>query len=366
MKIAIIGTRGVPNNYGGLEQFAERVSEILAGKGHEILVYNPQYHPYKEATYNGVTIIRKYNPEKKIGAGGNFIYDFLSYRDASSRGCDAILVCGYTTMTFAYLFIKPHCKVITNIDGMEWWRQKHSNLVKKFTRWTEQLSIKYSDAIISDNMGIKDYVLGAYNKDSYFIAYAADVFEHTDSSLITEWQLKPYEYNAMICRLEPENNIETILDGVTLSESGMMTYVCASDTSKYGKYLKEKYRGCEKIVFKGWVPNQKLLHQLRNYSNLYFHGHSVGGTNPSLLEAMAGKAFIAAHDNVFNRNVLGPDAMYFKTPADVASMIDNYETVKNNRELFTANNLEKIKHEYNWYRIAEQYEKMFAEVTGKI
>ncbi|MBK8845334.1 MAG: DUF1972 domain-containing protein [Bacteroidetes bacterium] len=364
MKIAIIGTRGIPNNYGGLEQFAERVSELLVKKGHEVLVYNASHHPYDKPEYHGVRVIKKYNPEKKIGSGGNFIYDLLSYHHASKQNCDAILVCGYTTMTFAYLLVKPKCKVVTNIDGMEWWRSKHNNLVKKFTYWTEKLSIKNSDAIISDNIGIQDYVTKDYKRDSYFIAYAADLFENDKPEILKEFNLEPFKYNAMICRLEPENNIEIILDGVALSKSDMKTYVCASYEHKYGFYLKDKYKNCDKIVFMGWVARQEILHQIRNYSNLYFHGHSVGGTNPSLLEAMAGKAFIAAHDNVFNRHVTGPDALYFKTPADVATMIDNYDEVKSKRAIFTSNNLEKIKNEYNWQNIADQYERMFKEVIG--
>ena len=367
MKIAITGTRGVPNHYGGLEQFAERVSELLVKRGYEVLVYNPHYHPYQQTEYKAVSVIHKWNPEKKIGGWGNFIYDYLCLRDAVSRKCDAILVCGYTTASVSY-FVVPFrkSKIITNIDGLEWKRSKLSPLVQKATKWFEKIAVTKSHAVISDNPGIEAYVEQNYpGAKSYMIEYAADLYESRDASALEKFNLEKFNYNIMICRLEPENNIEIILDGVVKSKSAMKMYICARNDHKYGSYLKDKYSNESRIVFLGWVGGQNVLNDLRNYSALYFHGHSVGGTNPSLREAMAGGALIAAHGNVFNRNVLKENAVFFLTPDEAAAIIDNNDTVQGHRAQFIASNLERIKTYYNWENIADMYDSMFRDILKK-
>lgn len=367
MKIAIIGTRGIPNNYGGLEQFAEKVSELLVSKfAHEVIVYNPTYHPYSEATFNGVKIIRKNNPEKKIGTPGNFIYDYRCLKDAVHENCDVILACGYATQVWCYPFVSfGKSKIATNIDGMEWWRSKWTYFVKFFVKYFEKIAVNYSHAIVADNKAIQEYVMERYHKESYCIAYAADKNDTNNESSLLKFGLTKYNYNVLICRLEIENNIETILDGVVLAKSKMDTLVFANYENSYGKYLIEKYSEHKNVKFMGWVGGQTILNDVRHFACLYFHGHSVGGTNPSLLEAMAGGAFIAAHDNKFNRYVTGQDALYFKTPQDVANLIDDYDSISMVKDLFLNNNKHKIDTIYNWDEIAKEYHNMFVDMLKK-
>ncbi len=368
MKIGIIGTRGIPNNYGGLEQFAERVSVLLVKRGFEVYAYNPHFHPYQKNEFQDVHVVHKWSPEKQIGTAGNFIYDYLCLNDAIKKRCDIVLACGYTTMSISYL-VSPikKTRLVTNIDGMEWWRSKFSPSVQKLTKWFEKIAIKKSYALISDNLGIEEYVREAFGLDSYFIPYGADKNEVIDESVLAKFNLTKQSYNIMVCRLEPENNIEIILDGVAKSKSPTPMYIAAGTDHKYAKYLIEKYRPYPKIIFMGWVSGQGLLNNLRNLSALYFHGHSVGGTNPSLLEAMAGGALIAAHGNKFNRHVLGENAFYFMNADEVAAIIDNYETLNQQREKLVKNNLDKIDTFYNWDNIADMYAKMFKEVaSGKL
>lgn len=368
MKIGIIGTRGIPNNYGGLEQFAERVSVLLVKRGYEVLVYSPSFHPYQEKNYHGVQVIHKWSPEQKIGTAGNFIYDYLCLKDAINQKCDIVLACGYTTQSITYFVAPIHkTKLITNIDGMEWWRSKYTPTIRKLTKWFEKVAIEKSLTLVSDNKGIEEYVKEVFGLDSYFIPYGADKNESDDESVLKQFNLEKYKYNIMICRLEPENNIEVILDGVAKSKSETKMYVAAGTNHKYAQYLIEKYKAVPKIVFMGWVAGQELLNNLRNFSALYFHGHSVGGTNPSLLEAMAGGALIAAHGNKFNRHVLGDDAFYFMNADEAASILDTYENLNARRTDFVKNNIAKIDNFYNWENIADMYAKMFEEVaSGKM
>lgn len=365
MKIAFVSTRGIPNNYGGLEEFAEHVSVKLVERGHEVIVYNPHFHPFRESHFHGVRVKKIFSPEPRIGTAGNFIYDFLSLRDALKERCDAILVCGYTTSSISYLILSfRKTKLITNIDGLEWKRSKYSPLIQKLTRWFEKIAVEKSHAVISDNRGIEDYVTEHYQRRSFFIPYAAELLQNPDEQILAEYGLEKFGYHILIGRLEPENNIEMILDGVAQSRSEIKTHIFAGTQTRFAKYLMKKYEGNKKIVFRGWLSGQETLNQLRHFARIYFHGHSVGGTNPSLLEAMAGGAMIAAHDNAFNRYVLGNDAFYFQNARQVSEYIDRQETDFNLRSRMIENNIQKIRSFYNWDHITTLYEKMFMETAG--
>ena len=136
MKIAILGTRGIPNNYGGFEQFAEYISIGLVKKGHDVTVYNPSFHPYKETKFKGVNIIKAYSPEEKLGSMGNFIYDYNCLKDAKQRNFDIIYEAGYATCSpFFYLLKSKKSKLITNMDGIEWKRSKWNFLTKKLMKF---------------------------------------------------------------------------------------------------------------------------------------------------------------------------------------------------------------------------------------
>jgi glycosyltransferase involved in cell wall biosynthesis len=365
VKIAFVSTRGIPNNYGGLEEFAEHVSVGLVKKGHDVIVYNPNSHPYDKEKFFGVRIKKKFSPEKKIGTAANFIYDYLSLRDALREKCDVILICGYTTASISF-YVCPfkNSKIITNIDGLEWKRSKWSPAIQRLTRWFEKIAIEKSHALVADNIGIEKYLDENFSKPSYFIPYAANILA-SNESVLDKYNLQKYSYHVMIGRLEPENNIEMILDGVVFSASEIPCVVFANYKTKYGQFLVEKYKNCKKIIFSGWASGQETLYQLRHFAKIYFHGHSVGGTNPSLLEAMAAETYIAAHDNIFNKNVLGADALYIASASDVKNIIDGFDNHSSQRLSFEANNLQKIKTFYNWENITNMYEKMFLELINK-
>lgn len=364
MKVAFVSTRGIPNNYGGLEEFAENVATRMAAKGIEVIVYNPDFHPYKKNEFKGVRIKHIFSPEKKLGAGANFIYDFLSLKDAISEQCDIILICGYTTVAVSLLLLNPKKSVIiTNIDGLEWKRSKHSRTVQKLTRWFEMIAVKKSAHVISDNMGIKDYVAEVYGVDSTFIAYAADPHTSSDSSVLVNFGLEPLKYFLLIGRLEPENNIEMILDGIAAAKDDTPVHLFAGTETSFAKRLMSKYKEVKKIHFRGWLSGQQNLAVLRQNARLYFHGHSVGGTNPSLLEAMAAGAFIAAHDNVFNRYVLQKNALYFENAFQVSSLIENLPSFEASRKTMAEENLRLIAEKYNWDKITEEYLTLFRQFT---
>ena len=185
MKIAILGTRGIPNHYGGFEQCAEHLSVGLVEYGYDVTVYSVSSHPYKDKLYKGVNIIRKWCPENRIGSAAHFIYDFICLKDALNKEFDIIFEFGYQSAAIAYLLL-PISKsvIVTNMDGLEWKREKWSAFVKKITKLFERIAAKKSTVLISDNKGIYDYIKKKYNLDSVMIPYGADDVTPSDKFLV--------------------------------------------------------------------------------------------------------------------------------------------------------------------------------------
>lgn len=354
MKIAILGTRGIPNYHGGFEQFAEYFSIYLVSKNHEVYVYNSQDHPYQEPTWNGVNILHKKDPEKQIGTAGQFIYDLHCILDIRNRNFDVVLQLGYTSSSVWGWLLPKKATIITNMDGLEWKRSKYSKPVQRFLKFAEKLAIKTSDYLISDSIGIKEYLKETYHEDSEYIAYGAELFTTPSEQVLNDYDVTKFNYNMLIARLEPENNIEVILDGVVKSNSDQTFLIIGKHETKFGNYLKEKFQNYDSIRFLGGIYNIEHLNNLRYWSNLYFHGHSVGGTNPSLLEAMASNCLIIANDNIFNKSILRDNAFYFFDTNDIAErmILRKEEHLK-----LIQNNMDSIENEFNWKLINQKYEE---------
>lgn len=366
MKIAITGTRGIPNHYGGFEQCAEYLAVGLMKLGHDITVYNSHNHPYQETDWNGVKLVHCYDPEEKIGTVGQFIYDLNCILDLRKKNFDIVLQLGYTSNSIWGWLMPKGTIVTTNMDGLEWKRTKFSKLVKKFLLYAEYLGTKYSDHLISDSIGIQNYLLDTYGKKSTYIAYGAIKFTSPNEQILSAYNIQAENYDMLIARLEPENSIEIILDGVVSANLDRPFLVIGKHNTSYGEYLKGRYEAYKQIVFLGGIYNIDTLNSLRYFSNIYFHGHTVGGTNPSLLEAMASNSLICANDNPFNKYILGNDAIYFSTSEEVGAVI--LETNKANIKLqdMILSNLDKIDTTYSWDLIIQQYAVHLDAISNKV
>lgn len=364
MKIAIIGTRGIPNHYGGFEQFAEYLSVYLADHMHDVVVYSSHSHPYQKAFWKNVKILHRFDPEYLIGTVGQFIYDLNCIWHTRRQGFDVILQLGYTSSSIWSFLIPKSSIVITNMDGLEWRRAKYGKIVRKFLRFAEKLAVKGSNVLVADSLGIQRYLRETYNVSSCFIPYGATVFDNAESAISARFDLINYNYSLLIARMEPENNIEVILDGVVESGLERPFLVIGSTKNTFGRKMLLKYKKFPFIRFIGPLYDINYLNNLRYFSNLYFHGHSVGGTNPSLLEAMASGSLICAHNNIFNRAILNDDAHYFDNASDVAEALK--AVTKNGDEMKKIDrNLEKIKNIYNWPIVNAQYLDLFVRTTKK-
>lgn len=364
LHIAIIGTRGIPNHYGGFEQVAQYLAAGLVSKGHQVTVYNSHDHPYKQDEWNGVKIIHCYDAEKIIGTAGQFIYDLNCIRNARKKNFDVVLFLGYTSSSVWGRLFPANAVIISNMDGMEWKRSKYAKPVKKFLLYAERLAVKYSHYLIADSTAVQLYLYKKYSIQSCYIPYGAEIGEEPDETVLKLFDLQKYNYYMLMARMEPENNIDMILDGFCKTGSDKKFIVIGNINNSFGKKMFTKYGKDKRLLFTGAIFDETKANVLRAFCKLYFHGHSVGGTNPSLLEAMAGKALVAAHDNEFNKAVLHNDAFYFNTAAEITMLIDAVKPTQQTAVMIN-NNLEKIKEQFNWPAVTDAYEKYIVECYNR-
>jgi glycosyltransferase involved in cell wall biosynthesis len=363
LKIGILGTRGIPNNYGGFEHIAEYLSKGLVEKGHDVTVYNSSKHPYDGKEWHGVRIVRCFDAEHRIGVAGQFIYDLNCLLHARKEKYDILLLLGYTSSSVWKWLYPKNTIVITNMDGLEWQRKKYSLPVRKFLKYAEKLAIRSCAYHIADSPVIKRLLDAKYGICCKYIAYGAAVCPAADENILKEYHVETREYFLLMARMEPENNIEMILDGFQLTDSSRKFIVIGNTHNRYGKHLVNKYKKDERIIFVGGIFNERKVQTLVSCCRLYFHGHSVGGTNPSLIDAMAARAPIAAHFNPFTQAVLKENARFFGTAEDVRSILNA------NRYLNSAN-IERsfltIERYYRWKTIIQQYEDFFMDCYTEV
>ena len=359
MKVGILGTRGIPNMYGGFEELAEQLSIFLVSEGHEVSVYCSHNHPSQENTYNGVQRILVNDPEHKVGTFGQFIYDLNAVLDARKRNFDVLLQLGYTSSSVWTSLFPKRTQIITNMDGLEWKRSKYRRSVKRFLGKAERWAVRGSDVLVADSIGIQSYLKEKYAVDSRFIPYGAHVPSKFDESLIDEFQLGD-SYDLVVARMEPENNIEAILEAYLVRNETLV--MVGKTENAFSRRMKSKYAS-DNIRWLGGVYEKDVLNNLRHFARIHFHGHSVGGTNPSLLEAMACGSFICANDNHFNREVLKENAVYFRDANDIRALLDQ-DQLDVKREDFSRGNLQAIEQTYNWESVNRAYHKLMIEATS--
>lgn len=364
MRIGILGTRGIPNAYGGFEQFAEYLALGLTGKGHSVYVYNSSLHPYQENKWNNIHIIHCKDLENRIGTAGQFFYDLNCIKDARRRKFDILLQLGYTSNSIWHRLWPKDCINIVNMDGLEWKRSKYSSRAQQFLKLAERWAATNGKILIADSVGIQQYLLKTYQRQSFYIPYGANVYNTSpDTDMLLEWNIKSGEYYLLMARMEPENNIEMVIRGYLASHAPFPLLLIGNYSNKFGAMLHKKYSNPQ-VRFLGGIYDQEKVNRLRYFSALYFHGHSVGGTNPSLIEAMGCGCHIAAHNNIFNKAILGDDAFYFSGEDQVTEILKR-QTDNGLIEYWKNKNVEKVKRKYNWENIIQQYEDVFVNALNE-
>lgn len=337
---------------------ATQTAPLWVKAGHEVVVYTVGNHPEKITELNGVAIRYIFNPEKSLGLSGQFIYDFLCILDARTQNFDVILQLGYTTSGI-WSFLWPKHKTVTNMDGLEHQRAKYAGPLASFLKWSERRAAKRSKLLIADNPEIANY-LSKYNVPISTIAYGSKIVEEPADAkeLLHRNHLPTNNFHLHIGRIQPDNHVFELLDAAVNSGETLVTV--GDYTTRYGRKLKATFPE-PNIIYAGTIYDKTVLNALRTRATFYLHGHSVGGTNPALLEAMGSGSMVLAHENPFNASVLGGLGALWKDEEALTRLLTQRPSDEIRSEQARLSR-ERIKTHFNWEDVAENYLQSFASL----
>lgn len=345
IKIAFVGSVGIPNKYGGFEAFLEHSAPEIAKSVDQVIVTcDSSFYENKDIKYLGVS--RIFIPVKANGVL-SVIHDALAFFMIFRRSTHIFFMGVSGGLWFPFFRLISDFfgkKIIVNVDGVEWRRSKFGLFKKTSLRFFDFFAQCFSHKIIYDNKGLKNFVYDSFLKKSYLIAYPGDYVLRRDDVSIEK-------YTALtICRVEPENNLEILIDGFLKSNFNKYTIVGNWNNSDYGIFLRKKYMSEKRLTLLDPIYDAEQISILRSSCDIYLHGHSVGGTNPSLVEMLFYDCRILCFDVNFNRYTTNNEEEYFKNSDDLSDKIMNSNLSINKRL--------NIREEYSVKRIAENYIKI--------
>jgi glycosyltransferase involved in cell wall biosynthesis len=359
LRIALIGTRGVPANYGGFETCAEEVSVGLAARGHEVVVYCRRGNAAGDPTeYRGVKL--RYVPHIEHKALGTMSHTVAATIDASRRHFDVLLYFNAANALPA-LLAKPFARqpIVINVDGLEWRRRKWGWVGRTYYQFAEWLSTKVADRIISDARAIQDYYEERWSTPSSFVAYGAHVEGPEHPEVLRQYGLEPDSYFFTASRLEPENNADITVRAFERVQTEKKLVIAGGANYKSDFVRRLQQTKDARIVFLGPVYEPGHIRELHCGAFAYVHGNEVGGTNPALLKALGYGNCVLTLNVPFNAEVV-PDAalLYDKSAEDLAAKMtqvlqDPELVVKLRRRA-----QERIKEAYQWEYVVEGYERI--------
>lgn len=349
--VGIVGVRGIPAEYGGFETTAEAIAVLLQDRWAVTVFCSAQQKTRKQ--YRHVSL--RFLP---IPANGiwSLIYDTVSLFLA--RHHNAVIILGVSGAWFLPAFrVFSRARIIINVDGMEWRREKWSLGSRLLLRFLEKCAIQNAHEVVADNAAIQDYVRQKYEIEAHLIPYGGDPIDSQVPRESIPWNspVIPGTYWLALARIEPENNVEMILEAFIDSGQELVFLGNWANTPQ-GVLLRKRFGNVPNIMLLDPIYDRSIVDLLRQGCIAYLHGHSAGGTNPSLVEAMYSEAAVIAFDCVFNRETTEDEALYFSSSSDLRELVENLDN-----ETLRANGA-KMKaiadRRYSWRRVVDQYEKL--------
>jgi len=365
VKVALLGTRGVPAHYGGFETCAEEVSRGLADRGHAVTVYCRYGNaPGNPTSHDGVALRYVRHVDRK--ALGTLTHTFNATLDATRRDMDVLLYFNAANALPA-LFAKflRRAPVVLNVDGLDWKRRKWGWVARTYYQFAEWLSTKVADRIVTDSRAIQAYYQQRWNAPSTFIPYGAHVEGPAAPGLLKEFGLEPDSYFLTISRLEPENNADVTLQAFSqvATEKKLVIVGAGSYGSEYSTRLTQTTD--PRVLFTGPVYDPARVRELYCGAFAYVHGNEVGGTNPALLRAMGHGNCVLAISVPYNAEVVGDSALlYRKEPGDLAAqmrrVLGDPDLVRRLRNAAR----DRVRTAYRWDEVVAAYERLLSQVVA--
>jgi glycosyltransferase involved in cell wall biosynthesis len=360
MRIAMIGTRGCPAAYGGFETAVEEVGRRLVARGHQVTVYcRGVAKEEQQSEFLGMELIHLPAVRKK--SLETLSHTALSTIHMLRRGKhDVAIVFNAANAPFLPLIRAAGIPVATHVDGLEWKRAKWGPMGRRYYRAAEALAVRWSDTLIADARGISDYYTERFGVDTDLITYGAPILLDLPSDKLAALNVTPGDYHLVVARFEPENHVHLAVEGYLRSQATKPLIVVGSApyANDYTASIEALAASDPRVRLVGGVWDQKQLDQLYAHASTYIHGHSVGGTNPSLLRAMGAGSSVLAYDVNFNREVLGETGQFFQGVGDLAVAIDMAEHDAAGTKARGQASQIRAAERYRWEDVADGYAAM--------
>jgi glycosyltransferase involved in cell wall biosynthesis len=359
--LRILGTRGVPAAHGGFETFAEHLALYLVERGWRVIVYCQEdgTGPVFEDTWRGVERVRM--PVDAPGPKGTILFDWQATRHAAKHR-DLCLTLGYNTAVFCTLLRLKGVPNLINMDGIEWSRAKWGGVAKTWFWMNDWAGCWLGNHLVADHPEIKHHLSTRVNANKVTtIAYGADPLRDMPTGPVHGLGLEPGRYLTLVARPEPENSILEVVQGFSRAPRGVTLTVLGNYSADNAYHRAVKEAASPEVKFVGAIYDKPTVQSLRFHSMAYVHGHQVGGTNPSLVEALGAGNAVIAHDNRFNRWVAGPQAGYFSGADGFATTLD--AVLKDPARLAAMQQASRSCFEecFTWNHILAQYEQLLLQ-----
>lgn len=366
MKIALIGTRGLPANYGGFETCAEELGRRLVERGHTVIVYcRKSYYEQCQSEYLGMKLV--YLPNLKKKALDTLSHTFLSVGHALFQSYDVLMVFNAANSPILFLPRIFGKKIAINTDGLEWKRGKWGAIARNYYKISEWLSTKLANRLVADSPGIQNYYRKNYGVESSYIAYGAPVISSTNLDLLQKFGVEAGQYFLQITRFEPENNPLLTIQAFKAANTRKKLVVVGGVPyeSEYSRLIKAEANS--DVILPGFLYQKDQLNELWTNCLAYIHGNEVGGTNPALLQTMGAGCFTIAVNVPFSHDVLQDCGVYYdKTIESLSAQMMWVAQNEDNLSDYKSRAVERIRSHYTWEKVTDGYEQMFDELlSGK-
>jgi len=365
MRIAILGTRGIPASYGGFETFAEHLARRLVLRGHDVTVYcRAHYVSPRQLEYHGVKL--KVLPTIRHKYFDTVVHTFLSAIHAVPGRYDAALICNCANAPFSPILRLTGTPVAINVDGLEHKRKKWGSLARRYYRFAEYLSTLLPNEIVTDAQVIQDYYLARHNAPSTMIAYGSEVERRSDREAVRKWRVEPNRYVLYVSRLEPENNAHLVIEAFKKVRTAYRLLIVgdAPYAEQYISSLKAQARGDKRIVFTGFVFGQDYR-ALQQNAYCYVHATEVGGTHPALLEAMGYGNCVLTLATPENIEVVGDAGVPYIDEYDLTGKLQRVLRDGSLVQAYRNRAQQRVQTHYDWDGVVDQYEQLFRRMSGQ-